>query len=367
MVYRILVVEDNHTLLDSISFELEMNDYEVIRAENGQEAISLLEKLELPDLIVSDIAMPVMSGYEFLEAVRATDKWDHLPFIFLTAFDSKNAMLIGRNLGADDYLTKPFDPEELLAAVKNKIQRIEQMNSNTSRLLDEARQEFTNLVAHELRTPLTPILGGSEILEMSLKELPNDETHQYVQLIRSGAKRLQKSVKRIVMSVQLDSGRMPLLKGPMAEDVNLNDIVRQVGEKHTNDEFAKSFLIKLNLHSSPLVIHGMKNLFETIVDEIIDNAIKFSEVNREINIKTTVVDAYAKITVANKGRIIPKDQLKTVWGKFVQIDRGQYEQQGMGIGLYLVASLATAYGGRYEIMSDEDTGTQVSVYLPIKE
>ena len=106
---HIVVVEDNPTLLENITFELEMVGYQVTTATDGHKAVELLQQIEhQPDLIVSDIAMPNMDGYEFLEAVRQNTQWNAIPFIFLTAFDTTNAIRLGKQLGVDDYLVKPF-------------------------------------------------------------------------------------------------------------------------------------------------------------------------------------------------------------------------------------------------------------------
>jgi len=120
---RIMLVEDNITLLESISFELQIRDYEVIPAESGKSALDMLEiAAKLPDVIISDIAMPDLNGYELLEKLRNTPTLSHIPVIFLTAFDSPNAVHIAEELGADDYLVKPIQPEVLIEAVERKLQ-----------------------------------------------------------------------------------------------------------------------------------------------------------------------------------------------------------------------------------------------------
>lgn len=118
----ILLVEDNPILLETIAFELEMHQYKVLVSEDGNHALTLLNTLQdPPDLIISDIAMPDMDGYQLLERVRANEDWHAIPFIFLTAFSSPNAMAIGKELGADDYIVKPFQPKDLIAVIENKL------------------------------------------------------------------------------------------------------------------------------------------------------------------------------------------------------------------------------------------------------
>jgi DNA-binding response OmpR family regulator len=203
----VLLVEDNLTLIESIAFELEMRDYTVLQATDGKEALALLQKGDvLPDIVVSDIAMPDMDGYELLEAVRANHDWELIPFIFLTAFDSPNAQRIGKDLGVDDYLTKPFEPDELVSAMENKIKRTRQIEAHAARDLDKTRHELLTMISHELRTPLTSIFGSSELLKNSLVDVPDTMTQDLLTLLQSGVRRMNRLVNRILFMVQIESG-----------------------------------------------------------------------------------------------------------------------------------------------------------------
>jgi putative two-component system response regulator len=122
----ILVVEDEPDLAAGLRDTLELMGYHVMSAGNGQEALRGLEQIQ-PDLIISDIGMPVMDGYQFFNAVRSRPKWITIPFLFLTARSHKSDMLIGKGLGADDYLTKPWSTDELLIAISSKLKRAEQL------------------------------------------------------------------------------------------------------------------------------------------------------------------------------------------------------------------------------------------------
>jgi CheY-like chemotaxis protein len=119
---RILLVEDNITLLENIAFELQIRDYDVVQAESGKSALDMLGlATHLPDVIISDIAMPDLNGYDLLEKLRKDPTLADIPVIFLTAFDSPNAVMLAEELGVDDYLVKPIKPEDLIAAIEKKI------------------------------------------------------------------------------------------------------------------------------------------------------------------------------------------------------------------------------------------------------
>ncbi len=166
---RVLLVEDTPDLLASVSLELEMNGYDVDQASDGQRALDILDKADtLPDIIVSDIDMPNMNGYELLTTCQQHHEWKGIPFIFLTALGERNDILTGKKLGVDDYLVKPFRSDELMIAINNKLQRVEQIKATAEHRLDKTRRELLTLISHELRTPLSAIYGGTELLVDSL-------------------------------------------------------------------------------------------------------------------------------------------------------------------------------------------------------
>ncbi|MFW9996454.1 MAG: PleD family two-component system response regulator [Candidatus Odinarchaeota archaeon] len=129
MAARILIVDDSPDILYNLEITLMCNDYEVISATNGKEALSLLASGNLPDLIISDIMMPEIDGYEFFNEVSKNPVWNHIPFIFLTAKSTAEDIRMGKMLGADDYITKPFKNEDLLATVVGKLSRAEKTKS----------------------------------------------------------------------------------------------------------------------------------------------------------------------------------------------------------------------------------------------
>lgn len=134
----ILVVDDNKDILDNIRLVLEFNEFEVLTALNGKEALKLLEEIESPpEVIISDIIMPIMNGYDFFTAVSKNPLWNSIPFIFLTAKTSPEDIRLGKMLGVDDYLTKPFNEEDLIAIIKGKLMR----NKNVQ-LMNKKVQDF---------------------------------------------------------------------------------------------------------------------------------------------------------------------------------------------------------------------------------
>lgn len=149
----VLVVEDNADLLFNIQLILEDNDYQVITAKNGKEALQNLSDInQIPEVIISDIMMPEMNGYDFFVGVSDNPLWNRIPFIFLTALDTPDDIRFGKMLGVDDYLTKPFKKEDLLAIIRGKISRSrkqESLNKKVEELLSALKMDFTPSLTEE--------------------------------------------------------------------------------------------------------------------------------------------------------------------------------------------------------------------------
>ncbi|MBD3230440.1 MAG: response regulator [Candidatus Lokiarchaeota archaeon] len=154
----VMIVDDNKEILFNIKLLLEFNDYHVITAENGKEAIDKLSNMEkIPDVIISDIMMPKMDGYNFFEHVSEHPVWYHIPFIFLTAKSEQEDVRIGKSLGADDYIKKPFKEEDLLAIIKGKIRRkakAKSLNKDISKMFKEMGPKSKEKISKEKDTPI---------------------------------------------------------------------------------------------------------------------------------------------------------------------------------------------------------------------
>ena len=209
----ILLVEDNPGVLLNITVTLEFNDYEVISAKNGKEGLSVLEKVErLPDLIISDIMMPEMDGYEFFENVSENPKWNQIPFFFLTARASPEDIRFGKMLGIDDYLTKPFKENDLLAAISGKISRKKKIKELLSSLdiemkpsISEKQKEFIIIALFTWDDKLGPVIASSYPEDLDLPfsltkigvQLFNATSSIYGQTNLQGAQGILLNIKNI--------------------------------------------------------------------------------------------------------------------------------------------------------------------------
>jgi len=205
---KLLVVEDEPNLLLGIRDILELDNYEVMTAQNGKEALDVLyETTERPpDLIVSDIMMPHMDGIEFLEHVRNEDKWVMIPFIFLTAKGEKTDVYKGKLLGVDDYLIKPFDADDLLVAVQAKLQLAGKRTEVASSAIDKVKENILTILNHEMRTPLTLVVAYADMLkDHPIDQMDEQELIVFLREINSGADRLRRLIEIFILLVEIQN------------------------------------------------------------------------------------------------------------------------------------------------------------------
>ncbi len=364
---KVLLAEDNALLLESVAFELEIHGYEVIQAINGQVALTILNTSILPpDIIVSDIAMPDMDGFEFLKQVRSKPQLNGIPFLFMTAFTSGESVRTSRQLGADDYIIKPFLANDLVIAIENKLERVEAFRRAANRDLDEARQKLVNMMAHELRTPLTSIHSGTELLAEYLGDASDDLVQQMLGVIQNGSNRLHRLTIKALILLQIDSGHMKRTYALSSNQHNMDTIIAAAQNNVTADpELAKRHVtIKVKSDNSSAKIWGVSEYLVTMVEELLRNAIAFSPNNGEVWVEINQNETQIIVSIIDQGVGIAEKYLPLVWARFNQIGRDEYEQQGTGLGLAVVRESARIHGGDCTIESQLGHGTRVLLWLP---
>jgi len=371
MQATILFVEDNKDLRKNAALVLELEGYEVQVARDGREALDLLEGGLVPDLIVSDIMMPRMDGYQFFEAVRQIPSLRAVPFIFLTARGSRRDISTGRMMGADDYLVKPFEPEDFLIAVENKLKRTADIRAHAAEGLNDARRMLIQLLSHELRTPLTYVTGGfallAEELEMQQEPGPTDDIRVSLELIQSGTLRLNRLAEQMVLYSQLISGYIAQQISELSDELELEFVVSDAVTLLSKYAETRQVTVDILAAASDAVtmVAGVRDLLTTAFSEIIRNAIQYSHEGGRVEIVIERQGDRAVVVVTDHGLGISKADQENIWNVMIQSDRDRNEQQGIGMGLPIARGIIEAHSGQIELHSAEGEGTQVTVRLPI--
>ncbi|MDL5047253.1 response regulator [Oscillatoria amoena NRMC-F 0135] len=360
---KILVIEDEFEIRENITELLHAQNFQVIAVENGIKGVTAAQT-HIPDLIICDISMPELDGYRVLEALRHEPITASIPFIFLTAFVEKSNTRKGMELGADDYLTKPCTPGELLSAIAARLAKQATRDRQQSEKLEELRQSIILSLPHELRTPLNGILASSELLLMHFDQPEDADTREMIELINISGKRLYRLIQNFLLYAELEliaasPEQIKALQAhstPCAEALVTEKAVYQAQQVHRQPD------LELELEDAYLQISPTRLM--KIVDELVDNAFKFSVPGTPVKVACQVSQGIFTLSVSDKGRGMKPEQLMQI-GAHMQFDRKLYEQQGSGLGLAIAKRLAELHGGSLSIESVPAEQTTVTVKLPL--
>jgi two-component system, sensor histidine kinase and response regulator len=364
MVKKILVIEDEDSLRQDIVELLNFEGYKAVGAENGLAGLHVAYEF-FPDLIVCDITMPEMDGIAVLSRLRSNPMTTTIPFIFLTARVDRNDQRLGMNLGADDYLTKPFALEELLSSVHARLEKADIQAGMVAQRLNELRDSIILSLPHEMRTPLTVILGFSDILAQDCARMDTAAIADMAQHINEAAFRLHNLVENYLSYAQIqminsDPQRLEALRGSSTLNPKRNVehyALQKAASLNRRDDLV------LQVQDVPSIQIIEENIRKIMI-ELVDNAFKFSAPDSKVFVNAFPSQEYYHIRITNQGRGMSAAQIAKI-GPYMQFERWKYEQQGSGLGLAIVQRLVELHNGKLIIESKPDEFLMVEVLLPI--
>ncbi|MEI6034850.1 MAG: hybrid sensor histidine kinase/response regulator [Verrucomicrobiae bacterium] len=359
---RVLLVDDDPHFLGFLRHLLQRHGVECLEATNGLEGLKVLAA-EKVHFILSDINMPEMDGYEFLSAVRHQPQFEALPFILLTGRPAYSGLLSGLRHGADSYLPKPFDEPTILETINNCLLRQQRQEDKASTKFNEQRVNVLKMLPHELRTPLNGILGVADLLEMG--ETSQEELQQYAEILRVSGERMLRLTTNFLLCAELqmqadNPGRAsPLFDSGLhcgAEEISEALEKRALAHERQGDLHHQIASGQLALPAEALA---------KVLDEILDNAFKFSKPGDPVTVTGEVAGDVYCWRIEDCGRSGAPISMLESRGLFIQFDRKTNEQQGAGMGLYLVEKLCTNYGGQLNFFSAPGGGITAEIRLPL--
>ncbi len=360
---KVLAIDDSAEIRMIMQETLNLFGFQTLTAEDGLTGIDMAQQ-HLPDLIICDINMPKLDGYDTLRAMREREATATIPFIFLSGSTDKITIRKGMELGADDYLTKPFSPKELMAAVNTRLEKQAELQRFSDRKLNELRGNLTLALPHELRTPLNGIMGLAHLMIEDYAHMPPDEVLDSARFIYESALRLHRLIENFLVYSQIElmsseskAILIPDSIKPMAAQELVPALARKIAARHKREG---DLLLKIE-NASLLV--PPENLAK-IVEEITDNAFKFSEPGKPVLVAAEMQAGQFLLSVADKGRGMTSDQISRI-GPHMQFERKTFEQQGAGLGLFIAKRITELLGGHLLIDSKPPHGTTVKVSFAV--
>lgn len=366
---KILVIEDEADIRDEVIDWLQFEGYTVIGAVNGQQGLERIYQ-ETPDLIVSDIAMPEMDGYELLLEVRLNPRFINIPFIFLTAVSDRDSVRKGMNMGADDFVTKPFTHAELLESIRSRLGKKTAQESQIQAQIERLHSDLTEerekrllksrlvaMFSHDFRNPLSSILSSSSIIRNYEDRLTPERKRQYLDRIDGSVRLLLQMLDDMLMVAEMESGHFEF--SPQLFD--LNALIETI-----LDEFR---LISQGTHRLTFrtylknYIYADPKLMRHIITNLLSNAIKYSSENTEVTIIVEERDQQVSLMVEDHGIGIPEESLPLLFDAFHRAQNAK-SVSGMGLGLTIVKQSVDLHGGTIDVGSVLGEGTRFVVMLP---
>jgi CheY-like chemotaxis protein len=351
---KILLVEDDHTLRENISIILS-EEYSVVDVEDGSKAIEILNEVSDFDLILSDIMMPKVDGYKLYDHVKDSNLLSEIPFVFLTAKADHKAIRKGMELGADDYIPKPFSIDELLIGVKTRISKTEK----SKKKIEDLKNSISLYIPHELRTPLVSILGNSDFISSYFDDLSKNEIIDMTNSIYKSGLRLKRIILKFLKYSDLTVQKTNNFKESKNDSLffsnrhNCKSVLESCYE--CLDRFED---ISFNFKDCEIRIS--QEDFEGILIELVSNACKFSEKGSPIVVVGDIINDEYIVSITDSGKGISKENINTI-GLFTQFDRDYYQQGGNGIGLAIVKLFCEKYDIDFSIESEVDKFTTVTL------
>lgn len=336
---NIVIVEDDQTIRENLHEILEANNYRVKSYADGLDGLDGI-RANLPDLVLCDVMLPKIDGYEILSQLREDPKTANIPFIFLTALADRADQRKGMELGADDFIVKPFTTQELIKAIGVRIEKEKHTETKIQSAVKDKLHDFTKITSHEYNTPLNGIIGLTETLVDNIDELSKEEILEIARGIQRSSKRLYRTFKNFMMFFQIERGELRSVKSTLDTQwirFYAESTLKQKAQKFKRSQDAV-FNFQMNGEfSSKLPAEDLAYMME----ELTWNAFKFSEAGKVVKVNLYTDHDGFEFQISNH---TDEEAFFDAAAPFKQIDREQYEQQGSGLGLYVCKKLAEIHG-----------------------
>jgi len=383
--FKVLAVDDNPKNIQVIGSILMEANYEVGFAMDGKQALELLTESKDYDLVLLDVNMPVMNGFETCKAMRHTEFLREIPVIFLTALNEPENILTGFDVGGQDYVSKPFNSKELLSRVKTHLdlkrskdqlkmvnqwleikvkertQDLQKANAdleiaNTELIfLDKAKGEFLEKLSHEIRAPLAGIMGFITVLQ---NEINPSELLDLLKYLDVSAARLERFTTTSMLITELRTQTTSIIR----EEVVVDDLIEFVKQRQSDQIELRNMSIIVEGAVDTITISGEKNLLEICFESLVDNALKFSPTGSKMTISIKREEDLVVCTFVDQGRRFTGETLTKIYDLLSLKDKQFEDNEALDIAL--VNLIMNAHLGKMEVANNEIGGTTIRLIFP---
>jgi len=364
----ILIVDDVLDNLDMLADMLQDQGHTVRIATSGQEALKAIAEC-IPDLVLLDIQMPFMDGYQVCTRIKADPATQDVPVIFLSALSETRDIVRGFEVGGADYVSKPFQFREVLARVnsqlvvshqRKEIEGLRERDRLQYEQLTNMKDRFLHTTAHDLKNPLAGILLYSQLLKSN-----DPRDHGNLEEIADGIEQSVRKMQRLI-TASLDLAQMESGEGLNLSRTNMIPMIESAMRGFGMQAKDHQLDLLLDLPSVPVFVDIDSHLFERVIDNLISNAIKYTPPEGQITLKIRQDQQHVRLSVIDTGIGIPEEDIPHLFEAFYRVRKASHRKaSGSGLGLSIVATVIEQHGGTVTIESELDKGSCFIVTLPI--
>ena len=376
---RILVIDDEQSSRDILRIQLQAADIEVMEAATGHEALQRMPELS-PDVILLDVMMPDMDGYEVCTRLKQSPMHRHIPVILLTTFDSVTDRVRGLEAGADEFITKPVARMELQARVRTML-RVKTQYDELERLL-ELRQALSYMIVHDLRNPLAAVMLYLQLLKRRGGVAPDQA--RYLDLALSESQKMSNFLDDMLMLAKMERGKLTLTRSALY----VERVINQVRDKFTALAEAQGVALATRVPEQPFPLQADVTLFQRVVENLVANALKFAPQQSTVTIEVEYLqpsavpnatnefspapnpvptngqgDPHLRVSVLDQGRGIPPDDMVRMFDQYEAVFMKEHGKSELGLELAFCRMVAEAHGGRIYAGNNPDRGAVITVEL----
>ncbi len=359
---KILIIDDDQAFRNIVSVAIRDEGFEVVEAENGAVGIEMA-RADVPDLILSDIHMDTVNGFEALVSFRQHESTSEVPIILMSAKTDEDSMKYAIELGANDFLAKPFTIDELVKAINVRLKQKEKLDLLKGDQPPEGTAHINMNLPTDLQAPMSGILGFSEILSRDYEPLSQAEMIELGRAVRKAARRLQRRIQNFSIVAQLelallDAKRLRALRQEKTH--NLQEVIGSFVAKRA-EMSSRSSDVTMRFTEATLPISA--EFLTRILEELLDNALKYSEPGQEVKVTGSKQGKMYAIAISDKGRGMSDQQLDGIQ-KSASFESRLYMHQGFD-GLIVAKRLAEVHEGELSYAPNAEGGLTATVKLPI--
>jgi len=352
---KILIVDDELSMRMRLESMLKTEDYDIISLGNGKELLERLADLK-PDLIILDVLMPEMDGFEVCRRIKAHHEFQHIPVILVSVMDSKKIFKGGIEAGAVDFLQKPVNKMELQVRVRSMLHIKRQYDELQATL--HMREELSNMIVHDMSSPIISVMLHATLME---EKITDEELLKHLEMIRLAADRLDSFVNDMLMLAKMEQSKLRL--NPSLVDVNQ---LALDAERHFSIiAHSKGIKLTLELPHHPLEMHLDSNLFRRVIANLIANALQYSPTETTVTLRLETwhhqeTSPHLRLQVFDQGHGIPEEYRNRIFDKFEVVDLKRKGIPQIGLGLTFCKMAVDAHGGKIFV---EPNSPQGSIFI----